>query len=42
MEPEDVYTEYYQEMGWDIETGKPARETLLELGMDFVAEELYK
>ena len=41
MEPEDVYTEYYQEMGWDTETGKPTKETLLELGMDFVADELY-
>ncbi|MFC1840694.1 aldehyde ferredoxin oxidoreductase family protein, partial [Thermodesulfobacteriota bacterium] len=42
MEPEDIYTEYYQAMGWDTETGKPTKETLLELGMDFVAEELYK
>lgn len=42
MEPEEIYTEYYQAMGWDTKTGKPSKETLLELGMDFVAEELYK
>ncbi len=41
MEPEEISTEYYQAMGWDAETGKPGREILLELGMDFVADELY-
>ena len=41
-ELEDIYTEYYEAMGWDTKTGKPKKETLLELGMDFVAEELYK
>jgi hypothetical protein len=29
-------------MGWDTKTGKPKKETLAELGMDFVAKELYK
>ena len=42
IKPEELYTEYYQAMGWDPETGKPSKETLLELDMDFVAEELYK
>ena len=40
--PEELYTEYYQAMGWDTKTGKPSKETLLELGMDFVAKELYQ
>jgi aldehyde:ferredoxin oxidoreductase len=33
--------EYLEAMGWDTETGVPKRETLLELGLDFVAAELY-
>ena len=41
-ELEDIYTEYYEAMGWDTKTGKPKKETLQNLGMDFVAEELYK
>ena len=41
MEMEEIYTEYYEAMGWDTKTGKPLKETLLQLGMDFVAEELY-
>ncbi len=41
-ELEDIYTEYYEAMGWDTRTGKPKKETLQELGMDFVTEELYK
>ncbi len=41
MEMSDLYEEYYQAMGWDPKTGKPTKETLEELGMDFVAKELY-
>ena len=41
MELSDLYEEYYQAMGWDPKTGKPTKETLKELGMDFVAKELY-
>ena len=40
--PEELYTEYYQAMGWDPKTGKPSKETLLELDMDFVAKVLYQ
>ncbi len=41
-ELEEIYTEYYEAMGWDTKTGKPKKETLLDLGMDFVVKELYK
>ena len=33
--------EYYDYRGWDLQTGKPTREKLIELGLDNVAEELY-
>ncbi len=34
--------EYLQAMGWDEETGAPKRETLEDLGLDFVAAELHR
>ena len=37
---EEMLTEYYKLSGWDSE-GKPTREKLIELGLDFVARELY-
>ena len=33
--------DYLEAMGWDIETGAPTKETLTQLGLDFVAEDLY-
>ena len=33
--------DYLQAIGWDLQTGIPTRETLLRLGLDFVAAELY-
>ncbi len=33
--------EYLEAMGWDTQTGAPKPETLRELGLDFVAAELY-
>jgi len=33
--------DYLEAMGWDTETGAPKKETLLDLGLDFVAAELY-
>ncbi len=33
--------EYLELMGWDVKTGAPTKEALEELGLDFVAEELY-
>jgi aldehyde:ferredoxin oxidoreductase len=34
--------EYYEVRGWDVETGIPTRETLHELGLDDIAEDLQK
>ena len=33
---------YYKARGWDVETGKPSREKLLELGLDDVAKDLWR
>ncbi len=33
--------DFYAVSGWDWETGKPAREKLVELGLDRIAEDLY-
>ena len=33
---------YYDARGWDIETGKPSRERLSELGMDDIAKDLWE
>ncbi len=33
--------EYLEAMGWDPETGVPSKETLVNLGLDFVATELH-
>ncbi len=33
--------EYFEEMDWDIETGKPSRSKLEELGLDDVADDLH-
>ena len=32
---------YYRNMGWDVETGKPLPETLTDLGLDYVIEDLW-
>ena len=32
--------EYYTVRGWDLETGAPSREKLVELGLEYVADEL--
>ena len=37
----ELTREYYEAMGWDTKTGKPSKETLMELGLDDVAEVLY-
>jgi aldehyde:ferredoxin oxidoreductase len=36
-----MVSEYYQLMGWDEATGKPFRQTLAELDLDDVAEDLW-
>ena len=33
--------DYLEAMGWDTETGVPTKETLEELGLDFVAADLH-
>jgi len=33
---------YYQNMGWDIATGKPLPETLISLGLDFVVPDIWE
>jgi len=38
---EGMLIAYYQHRGWDLETGKPSREKLSELGMDDVAQDLW-
>jgi aldehyde:ferredoxin oxidoreductase len=38
----DMAKEYYQAQGWDVETGCPGKESLVQLGLTFVAEELYR
>lgn len=33
--------EYYSERGWNLKTGKPTRKTLKNLGLEYVANDLY-
>ena len=39
---ENMLNDYYDERGWDIETGLPAREKLVELGLEDIAIDLAK
>ncbi len=32
--------EYYKERGWDINTGVPTREKLVELGLEYAADQI--
>ncbi len=41
LNEDDLFNEYYQELGWDIKTGKPSKEALMELGLDDVAKVLW-
>ena len=38
---EGMLSAYYEARGWDLETGKPSREKLIELGLDNVAQDLW-
>jgi aldehyde:ferredoxin oxidoreductase len=38
---EGMLLAYYQHRGWDLETGKPSREKLLELGLEDIAGDLW-
>jgi len=39
---EQLLTDYYDEHGWDVKTGNPTKEKLLELGLDKAAAEVDK
>jgi aldehyde:ferredoxin oxidoreductase len=42
IDEEAWYREYLGAMGWDRETGRPTRQKLAELGLDEIADELWK
>jgi aldehyde:ferredoxin oxidoreductase len=39
---EKMLENYYRLMGWDLETGKPLPETLINLGLEHVVDDLWK
>ncbi|HEX7620471.1 MAG TPA: aldehyde ferredoxin oxidoreductase family protein [Anaerolineales bacterium] len=39
---EEMLTAYYQARGWDPETGKPTPKKLAELGLEWVAQDIWK
>jgi aldehyde:ferredoxin oxidoreductase len=41
LDEKELHKEYYEAMGWDVNTGKPSKKALLELGMDKVAKVLW-
>jgi aldehyde:ferredoxin oxidoreductase len=41
VDVETMVAEYYKAMDWDLETGKPSKQKLLELGLDDVAQEFW-
>ena len=41
LDLETMTKEFYKEMKWDWPSGRPEKARLKELGLDFVAEELY-
>ncbi len=41
LDKDEVFNEYLQAMDWDINTGKPSKKKLLELGLEDVAKELW-
>lgn len=38
----NMLSAYYEVRGWDVSTGKPTKEKLIELGLDNVAKELWE
>ncbi len=41
VDDKTLHMEYLKEMDWDLETAKPSKKKLIELGLDDVAEELW-
>jgi len=39
---EEMLAAYYSARGWDPVTGRPSKEKLLDLGLDDVANDLWK
>ena len=42
LDLEGMLLAYYSHRGWDLETGKPTREKLTELGLEDVAKDLWR
>lgn len=41
IRPEIMVAEYFKSMDWDIETGKPSKKKLVELGLEDLVKDLY-
>ncbi len=41
LDENELHREYYEAMGWDVNTGKPSKQALLDLGLDDVAKVLW-
>ena len=39
---DQILSIYYEQMGWDIDTGKPLPDTLKKLGLEFAVKDIYK
>ena len=37
---DEIRDNYYEQMGWDVETGKPLPETLKKLGLEHLVKDL--
>jgi hypothetical protein len=42
VDEETIDRELCEAMKWDVKTSKPSKQRLIELGMDAVADELYR
>jgi len=42
VDQDTMLNEYYQQRGWDLETGRPTKQTLTKLGLMSVSDELIK
>jgi aldehyde:ferredoxin oxidoreductase len=41
LDEAELAKEYYEAMGWDVKTGKPGKQTLIDLGLEDVAKVLW-
>jgi aldehyde:ferredoxin oxidoreductase len=41
LDEKELHKEYYEAMGWDVNTGKPGKQALLDLGMPEIAKVLW-